>query len=677
MADEDWSGWAAGVVAVALLGALVVAQGGYWEGSSGVACVFCAVLAVALLVRGRLCARRGAAVVVALAVVVVLACLAGAWVNGLSYAELAALEPWLLFAAALALCVLATPDELDGALSGVGWLGVVCGVAGVCMFAGIVEYPSGIGDGNRLYFCFQYANTAGVFFLAMSLVALGSTSAHLRWAAFPSMASLALTQSGGAAAIAVAACAVLGVVWAWRGETSRIAEIVVQGVFALVVCLVGFEASGWGLPTWSVLVVAAAGMAVCIAVPFAAPRIAGTLPSFRTRAGRVRRWVLSGVVVIALAALVAVLVAAFPERVAEALGTFGRRLWQMQDALTLVAAHPLFGIGPDRWQFEYAYIQEHSYSVGRVHNGYLQLALDGGLPALLAFLAAVTVLVVCGVRRSRGGGVDGDGTGVRNGGDGAADDGAAGEGDGVGGAGAVAQGDGVRDGWLCVLVAACALLAHAVIDFDFSFGAILVLLALLLARVAQGTQDVPGAPDGQDAASAADASDAPGAPSPPDTPDVLGAPSPPDLPSPAGATFSRAAGVVVACSLVGVLVLGCVGLWANSVRSSIERTSGDGDVTAAVESVQASALGLHDEGLIATVLDDCVAEGSHKLCVELADACGGPRGEDQVVSVAVSLVAVGRSDEACELLEAEVAAEPKNKTLARRAKTMLALYGTQ
>lgn len=82
-------------------------------------------------------------------------------------------------------------------------------------------------------------------------------------------------------------------------------------------------------------------------------------------------------------------------------GTFLERIISMHDAGTILLKYPWLGIGPGSWsslQFKYQTVQ---YMVRYLHNGFLQLALDAGLVALLAFLLAVLIYYVRELRSFR------------------------------------------------------------------------------------------------------------------------------------------------------------------------------------------------------------------------------------------------------------------------------------
>ena len=122
-------------------------------------------------------------------------------------------------------------------------------------------------------------------------------------------------------------------------------------------------------------------------------------------------------------------------------GTFLERIISMQDAGAILQKYPWFGIGPGSWsslQFKY---QTAQYIVRYVHNGFLQLALDAGLLALLGLLLTVLIYYVREVRNFR------------------------------------ATGDYYR---LLPGIALGFILLHSLIDIGFSFTGLLLIMAVIL-----------------------------------------------------------------------------------------------------------------------------------------------------------------------------------------------------
>lgn len=131
----------------------------------------------------------------------------------------------------------------------------------------------------------------------------------------------------------------------------------------------------------------------------------------------------------------------------------GRARQQILDGLGLASRSPLLGSGPDEWRHTYREVQSAQYMASAIHCGYLQLALDAGVMSLLAFLS-VAVPAMWGLCRTTR----------------------------LSSEGQQPSGDEVEGGCRAwgPLVSTGVLLAHALIDIDFQFGLILVLLALFL-----------------------------------------------------------------------------------------------------------------------------------------------------------------------------------------------------
>ena len=73
--------------------------------------------------------------------------------------------------------------------------------------------------------------------------------------------------------------------------------------------------------------------------------------------------------------------------------TFLERFWQMKDALWVIINNPLLGIGGGAWKQQQYLYQTHEYDVSLIHNSYLQIAVEAGLPALLFFLGLIGIVL--------------------------------------------------------------------------------------------------------------------------------------------------------------------------------------------------------------------------------------------------------------------------------------------
>lgn len=80
------------------------------------------------------------------------------------------------------------------------------------------------------------------------------------------------------------------------------------------------------------------------------------------------------------------------------------RLTVWREALPILAAHPLFGIGPDAAKYragELQLFEGGKLPPGHFHSTPLQIAVDRGIPALLAWIAFVVTLLVSLARLAR------------------------------------------------------------------------------------------------------------------------------------------------------------------------------------------------------------------------------------------------------------------------------------
>ena len=116
--------------------------------------------------------------------------------------------------------------------------------------------------------------------------------------------------------------------------------------------------------------------------------------------------------------------------------TFIERVITWQDGLALAMQNPFFGLGIGNWQFEQFLYQSAPYGVRYIHNYYVQLALDGGVLAMLIFAAALANSLWRG-RKERS----------------------------------------------IHLFAILAIALHIFMDFDMSFGAVILILMFSLAQV--------------------------------------------------------------------------------------------------------------------------------------------------------------------------------------------------
>ncbi len=80
------------------------------------------------------------------------------------------------------------------------------------------------------------------------------------------------------------------------------------------------------------------------------------------------------------------------------------RLCMLQAGFSMVAERPLFGLGPEMVERRYPIYRSPSaprHDIPHLHNTFLQLAAERGLPALLAYLALTAASVRLAYRRFR------------------------------------------------------------------------------------------------------------------------------------------------------------------------------------------------------------------------------------------------------------------------------------
>lgn len=126
-----------------------------------------------------------------------------------------------------------------------------------------------------------------------------------------------------------------------------------------------------------------------------------------------------------------------PDRIDSALQTGAERLIQTMDGTRALTAEPLIGIGPQQWRVLHPRAQSAQYTANVVHNSYLGFTLSYGLIG-----TALAVLCIATLWN-----------------------------------GTVKATENRIPG---TYAAAALLLLHALVDFDLSFGSVIVLLVLML-----------------------------------------------------------------------------------------------------------------------------------------------------------------------------------------------------
>lgn len=131
------------------------------------------------------------------------------------------------------------------------------------------------------------------------------------------------------------------------------------------------------------------------------------------------------------------------------------RLYFDRDALRMILDRPLVGAGGDGWERLYPQYQDFYYTANETHDGYLQTAVEAGLPALLALLAFAGSVAVSGWRYRR------------------------------------TQADGAPLAW-SMAAGALAVLGHSAVEFNLSY---LSMWLLVWGLTAPAATTAPEAPD--------------------------------------------------------------------------------------------------------------------------------------------------------------------------------------
>lgn len=232
---------------------------------------------------------------------------------------------------------------------------------GILALGGVVNI-SGAVTARRLQFPFQYANAAGSWYAALALIVQGEFEKDEKaWPLLFLETALLLTRSIGT--LGLYALAQLTYVIRYRKQPVRWQSVLLSNGAA--VC---FALSFFLLRTpWAALLLLAE-------LAFAGWR-------FQTLIALGRRVRLHWLVLAGGAASVPFVLGS--GRLTQGLATFAERLYQMKDGLSILAAHPVFGLGAGGWEYEYPLYQSAEYVSSVVHSGAIQFAVDAGIPAVL------------------------------------------------------------------------------------------------------------------------------------------------------------------------------------------------------------------------------------------------------------------------------------------------------
>lgn len=222
-----------GYVAVALVCALVLFQGGYYAGAT---CVIGFVGVTAYVVFAIVRKERRVCPWPVLALfAVALLYLISSFVHSATITMLQETATWFAAAGMSLWCVQSTSADKRAALDALAGAGIVLAVVGIAMFAGIVPVEGSVNAG-RLMFTFQYANTAGLFFAVIAVLCLCSNNRWYRLAAIVPTVALLLTKSVGAIAVFIIAAIIVAVRWVRENHPKP--AIVAGGALAVLAACV-------------------------------------------------------------------------------------------------------------------------------------------------------------------------------------------------------------------------------------------------------------------------------------------------------------------------------------------------------------------------------------------------------------------------------------------------------
>lgn len=570
-----------------LLVALLVLQGGYAPAVSSLAALALCAFGLFSLVDARRTGTK-ASLLVILPAAIPLLYLVSALFHGVSYSGLEAGGRWSLFAVGIILSATMASTRRQWLFQSVAWIGVVSSALGLVMADSAFQFL-GWSNAGRLQFLFQYANTAGIWFSVVAVLSWFSESCLLRRLVYLPISCLLLTQSGGSLALSSIALVPMAVMGFRRWGAKALISLELQLVCAIVIFFACGASSVLG-----VLFAGAFGVAACL------------LGRRHNAASRKP----SGDHVL-LAVLIAVLLVVFgvgllifllvSGRLVQASQTMIERIVQIFDGFGLVARSPLLGIGPDGWRYAYREVQSAQYTANAIHCGYLQIVLDAGVMPLVVFIV-VAGSALRGFCRAALFSSEGQRP----------------------------PGDKVGDSWCAwgLFVSADLLLAHALIDIDFQFGLVLVLLALLLG---EGLSHVRF-----------------------------------------GEAFERP---LVASCLFLVALLGAVACWAGGAKASaLARLAEVGD-SRAISAVATDPLAAGDVGLQTEILRAYCDLGEPERATIFAELHELPRSGEQALIIGRCYYALGDRDAAEGVLLGGLEREPLYIELYEAVAQLFDTYG--
>ncbi|MDE7325290.1 MAG: O-antigen ligase family protein [Lachnospiraceae bacterium] len=232
----------------------------------------------------------------------------------------------------------------------------------ILAFCGIIPLTGAISS-RRLQFTFQYANAAGSWFAAQSLLSQNSEEPNIRRSSLPMLTALLLTRSIGA--LGLYAIAELVTLWHRRQEYVW-QDMILEHVLAAGFALVFYVSSGW---------IAVVLLLILYVAGWYWGRVSSAFCKMHLH------W---AALLIGIIGATAVFLS---QRFSSGLHTFVERLVQILDGLRIIATHPLYGIGAGNWEELYPYYQSAQYTSSVVHSSVIQIGADAGIFTIIAAIA--------------------------------------------------------------------------------------------------------------------------------------------------------------------------------------------------------------------------------------------------------------------------------------------------
>lgn len=249
------------------------------------------------------------------------------------------------------------------------WDGIIIGAI-ISAYAGIMAYigfdiiPDMISRA-RLQGLMQYANATAIY-LSMGLLLINDLKKY-HWAKPGLLIALQLTISVGGILAYIAGVIIYSLL---QKRGNRIEVIIQEGLeFVVAACFAAAIYISLYIANVKPLG-AAIAIAGCIA-GFIWKKVFCTIS--------LKKWLIIPGLVLGLLEGAGV----FLYRGKEAAATFAERIMHSRDGIKAIMSNPLFGLGPGRWAIKKAAWQSMDYRAQLIHNSYIQIAVNAGIPALI------------------------------------------------------------------------------------------------------------------------------------------------------------------------------------------------------------------------------------------------------------------------------------------------------